>query len=232
MIIMLNHKSNLTKDEFLKYQQELMKVDKKNNSLVVFPSSIYLSLYEKSDIELGSQNVSYFDSGSHTGEVSAKQLKSLGVNYVLVGHSERRSEQRETDVIINKKIEKLISENFKIVLCVGESIDEKNNNQTEQKILTELKEDLEGLEINYDNLIVAYEPIWAIGSGQVPTKHEIEEVAKTIKSYIPVKVLYGGSVDSHNVEDIYSPFIDGFLLGKASLKPSEVQKIIDVCEGK
>ncbi len=226
MIIMLNNKSNLTKEEYLSYQKELFSIDRKNHKLVVFPSDVYLPFYKDKGIDLGSQDVSLYEEGSHTGEIAATQLKSLGVEYVLVGHSERRSEQGDNDHRINDKIKRLYQEDLKVVLCVGENLEQRENNYIEF-ILKQIKKDLRGIDIDKDKLIIAYEPIWAIGSGKIPSKKDIEEVVSSIKEIYPVKVLYGGSVDDSNVEKVLFPLLDGFLLGKASLYPQKVQKLID-----
>ena len=226
MIFMLNNKSNFTKSEYLDYQNKLFALDKKNSLVVVFPSNVYLPMYEDNEVRLGSQNVSKYDLGSHTGEVCASQLKSLGVEYSIVGHSERRRDG-ESDNDINEKIKRLVDSNIKIVLCVGETIDERKSDNFVDVVIGQIKRALEGIEIDYNNLIVAYEPIWAIGTGKVPTSFDIEKMAVAIKNTIPVKVLYGGSVDDENIESVLSSSIDGFLLGKSSLDVLKLKRMID-----
>ncbi len=226
MIFMLNNKSNFTKKEYLDYQKKLFALDKKNSLVVVFPSNVYLPMYEDNEVRLGSQNVSKYDLGSHTGEVCASQLKSLGVEYSIVGHSERRRDG-ESDNDINEKIKRLVDSNIKIVLCVGETIDERKSDNFVDVVIGQIKRALEGIEIDYNNLIVAYEPIWAIGTGKVPTSFDIEKMAVAIKNTIPVKVLYGGSVDDENIESVLSSSIDGFLLGKSSLDVLKLKRMID-----
>lgn len=226
MIFMLNNKSNFTKEEYLDYQKKLFALDKKNSLVVVFPSNVYLPMYEDNEVRLGSQNVSKYDLGSHTGEVCASQLKSLGVEYSIVGHSERRRDG-ESDNDINEKIKRLVDSNIKIVLCVGETIDERKSDNFVDVVIGQIKRALEGIEIDYNNLIVAYEPIWAIGTGKVPTSFDIEKMAVAIKNTIPVKVLYGGSVDDENIESVLSSSIDGFLLGKSSLDVLKLKRMID-----
>ena len=223
---MLNNKSNFTKKEYLDYQKKLFALDKKNSLVVVFPSNVYLPMYEDNEVRLGSQNVSKYDLGSHTGEVCASQLKSLGVEYSIVGHSERRRDG-ESDNDINEKIKRLVDSNIKIVLCVGETIDERKSDNFVDVVIGQIKRALEGIEIDYNNLIVAYEPIWAIGTGKVPTSFDIEKMAVAIKNTIPVKVLYGGSVDDENIESVLSSSIDGFLLGKSSLDVLKLKRMID-----
>ena len=227
MIVMLNNKSNFLKDEYLEYQKKLNSLDKRGASVVVFPSDVYLSFYDASDIKLGSQNVSRFDVGSHTGEVSASQLKSLGESYALVGHSERRSEEKEDNNIIREKIKRLVDADIRVVLCVGETREERENKDPIQVVLDEVKSDLDGIDIDYNKLVIAYEPIWSIGTGNIPRKEDIEEMISSLKEFIPVKVLYGGSVDSLNVLDVISKSCDGLLLGKSSINIEELDKIFD-----
>lgn len=227
MIIMLNNKSNFTRDEYLSYQAKLFSLDRKDCSIVVFPSFTNLALYEDNYIRLGSQNVSAYETGSHTGEVSAEQLKSLGVEYCLIGHSERRSEQGESDLLLRVKILRLMEAGIKVVLCVGETLEEKRNSNSVSKVISQIKSDIDGMNIKYDDLIIAYEPVWAIGTGKVATADDIELVSRAIKDYIPVKVLYGGSVDSNNISSVLTPSVDGFLLGKSSLDTVDLQKLID-----
>lgn len=224
---MLNNKSNFTRDEYLSYQNRLFNLDRKDSFIVVFPSFLNLGFYEEHYIRLGSQNVSAYESGAHTGEVSALQLKSFGVEYCLVGHSERRVEQGEVDALLRVKIQRLMETGIKVVLCVGETIDERQSSNSINKVISQIKSDIDELNINYDNLIIAYEPIWAIGTGKVATASDIELVVRAIKEYIPVKVLYGGSVDFNNVSSVLAPSIDGFLLGKSSLDTGGLQKLID-----
>ncbi len=226
MIFMLNNKSNFTKEEYLDYQSKLFALDKKDSFVVVFPSNIYLSMYEDNEVKLGCQNVSKYDLGSHTGEVCASQLKSLGVEYSIVGHSERRHDG-ESDDDIREKIKRLVESNIKVVLCVGETLDERENSNFVDVVIGQIKRALEGIDIDYNNLIVAYEPIWAIGTGKVAFSSDIEKMTVAIKNTIPVKVLYGGSVDDSNIESVLSSSIDGFLLGKSSLDVLKLKRMID-----
>jgi len=229
MIVMLNNKCHFTKDEFIKYQEELQKIDKYNNTLILCPSNIYLALFESTDISLASQNVSKFDNGAHTGEVSALQLSSLKVKYSLVGHSERREEEKENDEDIALKIEKLNNYGIKPVLCIGETLNIRKSGETNSFLLKQISSALKNNKINLENLIIAYEPRWAIGTGVIPTKEEIEEVVNFIKSNYPVKVLYGGSVNEKNVTSLNSSVIDGYLLGGISLEPKKLQQLLKSC---
>ena len=226
MIVILNNKCNLFADEFIKYQSKLATIDSEHK-IVLCPSLPYLSKFHLDNIELGSQNVSSYYEGSYTGEVAATQLKDLGVKYCIVGHSERRKFQKETSQDINRKIDMLLDNDIIPILCVGENSNEKQAGLTIVKIINELKECLRDIE-NISNVIIAYEPIWAIGTGNTPTREEIDSVLKEIKEEYPENILvYGGSLSEKNIDEINkSTYIDGYLLGGLSLKTEELKSFI------
>ena len=218
MIIALNNKSNLTKEEFLKYKEDIQKLNFKTSNVILIPSNIYLAAANIPNISLGSQNVSMYEMGPHTGEVSASQLKQLGVSYCLVGHSERRKEQHETNIEIRNKIKNLLNQGIIPILCIGETKEEKNTAHT--VIYQELQEALIGLtEEELKKVIIAYEPVWSIGTGLIPTSTEIESIVTKIKETYPNNlVLYGGSVTLENIEKLTQEnAVDGYLLGGLSL---------------
>lgn len=231
MIIALNNKSNLTKEEFLKYQEDIQKLNFKTSNVILIPSNIYLAAANIPNISLGSQNVSMYEMGPHTGEVSASQLRQLGVSYCLVGHSERRKEQHETNIEIRNKIKNLLNQGIIPILCIGETKEEKNTAHT--VIYQELQEALIGLtEEELKKVIIAYEPVWSIGTGLIPTSTEIESIVTKIKETYPNNlVLYGGSVTLENIEKLtQGNAIDGYLLGGLSLQLDKVQILIDKIE--
>lgn len=231
MIIALNNKSNLTKEEFLKYQEDIQKLNFKTSNVILIPSNIYLAAANIPNISLGSQNVSMYEMGPHTGEVSASQLKQLGVSYCLVGHSERRKEQHETNIEIRNKIKNLLNQGIIPILCIGETKEEKNTAHT--VIYQELQEALIGLtEEELKKVIIAYEPVWSIGTGLIPTSTEIENIVTKIKEQYPNNlVLYGGSVTIDNIEKLTREnAVDGYLLGGLSLQLDKVQILIDKIE--
>ena len=218
MIIALNNKCNLGKDEFNAYLDELYKVE--SNNIILIPSTINIPLVDPNKIDLGAQNVSRDGIGPHTGEIAAKQLKSYGVKYCLVGHSERRIEQKESNYDCAEKIKMLLNEDIIPILCVGENLDDRKSNNYKEYINNEIKKatnELNSEEI--EKLIVAYEPIYSIGSGIIPTNEEIEEVFNIIKETLPTnKLLYGGSVNDENISILKNTNnIDGFLIGGLSL---------------
>ena len=226
---------NLEYTAIKKYLDELEHLDIKENKLVVCPSDIYLTNFIDKNFIVGSQNASSNKDGAYTGEVSASQLKSLGVRYSLVGHSERRKYFKEDNLDINRKIRLLLINRIKPILCVGESLNDKNSSSTKEVIFRQLQGALDKLSArDIENLVIAYEPVWAIGSGMVPTNEEIESVVFYIKDLIyknfkiNVCVLYGGSVNEENIDIIkQSKGIDGYLLGGISLHLSKLQELIN-----
>jgi triose-phosphate isomerase len=229
MIVVLNNKSNLDKKEFMEYQNELKKIES-SYQLVICPSQVYLNSIDLPTFDLGSQNVSSYHQGAYTGEIYAHQLKSLDVKYCLVGHSERRKYQRETNKDINEKIKRLLEEEITPILCIGETKEQKDSKKTKSVLLSELNECLSG--INNNDIIIAYEPIWAIGTGITPTKDEVEDVLKEIKKvYQKNKLIYGGSLNQENIVEFKTSYlIDGYLLGGLSLKPQELKDFISKIE--
>ena len=210
------------------------------NKIVIAPPFPFLAAVKKvlRRVKLGAQNVSENYHGPYTGEVTAEELKDLGVSYVIVGHSERRS-LGETDLIINKKIKAAIKKNLKVILCVGEpwSVRKKGIRAAEKFVREQLQKDLKGIEnwkLKIENLIVAYEPVWAIGTGRADKPQDAIQMIRFIKKFLNPKsyilnpkVLYGGSVTAKNAAKFLNQKeIDGALVGGASLKPKKFQKII------
>ena len=228
MMLILNNKCNLTKEEFLNYQEELSEIETPY-PIILCPTNINIGLFASEKIELGSQNVSKFDNGAYTGEISAILLKSYNVKYSLVGHSERRMQQKETNQDINEKIKKLLDNNIIPILCVGETKEERDNNQVKEVInrqLSEATRDISQEEMK--KIIIAYEPVWSIGTGEIPTRTEIEEVVNYIRGFTPNnKIVYGGSANESNIDRIKTNMIDGYLVGGLSLKPKQIQTFIN-----
>ncbi len=217
---------------FLKEYFEKLKVNS-NNCTVICPPSIYLNTLiniNTKSIFVGSQDVSIHKEGAYTGELSSKMLVDNNVNFCLVGHSERRQLFSETNINVKKKCINLIEEKIIPVICIGETLEEKQKNLTEKVLLTQIKESIPVIS-NDENTIIAYEPIWAIGTGLTPTFEEIDSVHSMIKSiekkFKNYKILYGGSVKSSNSSKINAlQNVDGCLIGGASLKVDEFNIII------
>lgn len=232
MIIAFNHKSNLTKEEYLNYLKDMSEVTTKH-TLVVCPSFINISHPFPNNIHIGSQNVSSFNSGAHTGEISVQQLKSYNVEYSLVGHSERRIEQGEDDEIIQKKINQLLENNITPILCVGESHQERSTGRTEEVLQKQIDTVIKSLnKEDRKKIIIAYEPTWAIGTGLIPSNKDIKKSIIFIKKQLPMSsVLYGGSVNEENIDIIKKiPEIDGYLLGGLSLRVDKIKKFLSKVE--
>ncbi|MFL2694370.1 MAG: triose-phosphate isomerase [Candidatus Actinomarina sp.] len=196
---------------------------------------------DKLKIKLSSQNVSQYSSGAYTGEISAAQLKKLDIEYAIVGHSERRTLFNEVDSVINDKVNRLIDSEIVPIFCFGESIDERKSGTYLNFIENQINEGLKGLRKDkVKKLVVAYEPIWAIGTGEVASLENIVEVLDYVKNIINkkpffnddnIKFIYGGSVSPDNAEDILnSKIVDGALVGGASLDPNKFLDIIKAVE--
>ncbi len=228
MIIVLNNKCNLNKDEFKDYLNSLNKIDTQH-TLILTPTFLNIPEFSSNKILLGAQNVGSFENGAHTGEVCAEQLKSYGVKYCIVGHSERRKDQKETNEDIKNKIEQLTSHNIVPILCIGETKEQRQENIYKDILIEQLDSVLKQLSPNIRReVIIAYEPIWSIGSGIIPNNKEIEEVNLLIKSYYNNEILYGGSVNENNIEELKKcSSIDGYLLGGLSLKPANLQEFVN-----
>ena len=196
---------------------------------------------DKLKIKLSSQNVSQFDSGAFTGEVSAAQLKKLEIDFAIVGHSERRSLFNEVDSVINVKVNKLIQSDIVPIFCFGESVEERKSGSYLNFIENQINEGLKGLRKDkLKQLVVAYEPIWAIGTGEVASLENIVEVLVYVKNIISkkpffnddnIKFIYGGSVTQDSAKDILnSKIVDGALVGGASLDATKFVDIIKAVE--
>ena len=225
MLIVLNNKCHFEKENFKKYVKELNKI-KTTNELVLCPSNIFLNNIKLNRIFLGSQNVSSYSNGAYTGEVSAKQLKSIGVSYSIVGHSERKDKESLEE--INLKIKELLKYNIIPILCIGETKEEKATKKTTKSIKKQIVKALKDIEIP-EKVIIAYEPIWAIGTGDIPTEKEIKSIVKYIKKILPNnRLIYGGSVNEDNI-DIFNKeeIVDGYLLGGLSLYPKRLKSFFE-----
>jgi len=196
---------------------------------------------DKLKIKLSSQNVSQFVSGAYTGEVSATQLKKLEIDYGIVGHSERRTLFNEGDLVINDKVNRLIESEIAPIFCFGESIEERKSGSYLNFIENQINEGLKGLRKDkVKKLIIAYEPIWAIGTGEVASLENIVEVLDYVKNIISkkpffnedvIKFIYGGSVSPDNAQDILNTkIVDGALVGGASLDATKFVDIIKAVE--
>ena len=247
-IIVGNWKLNLDHLEAIQLFQKLnysldSDIDKKI-SIVVAPSHTSLRSIQtiidadKLNIFLSSQDVSMFNDGPFTGEVSAHQLNKLNISFCIVGHSERRQYFKETDEIINSKINNLINKEITPIVCFGENIDQRNDGSFMDFLINQIENSTKGLRKDkVDEIIFAYEPIWAIGTGETPSLQDIIHVMSEVKEFVSkksffnedsTKFIYGGSVSPDNSGEILnSNIIDGALVGGASLDIEKFVKIIE-----
>jgi len=204
--------------------------DKVENCLIVCPPVPYIFEIKSNNIYKGAQDCSEHIEGAYTGEISAKILKDIGCQFCIIGHSERRNLFNEKNEIIFKKITNCIQNEIIPIICIGENLDQKKQNLTKDILEDQLINCLPK-NINLNNLIIAYEPIWSIGTGIIPSVEEILNIHKYIKESIfsepKLKILYGGSVKANNYKEIIElPFVDGLLVGGASINLDEFNKII------
>ena len=243
-VIAGNWKMNMLPNEAIEYIQnfENLVKDTENEVILCVP---YIDLFyclmnaQGTNIKIGAQNMHWKENGAYTGEVSPKMLKSIGVEYVIIGHSERRAYFAETDETVNLKIKAAFENELKPIVCVGESLDQREAGKAEEIITTQTRLALEGLSNDQvKNTIIAYEPIWAIGTGKTATSEDANDAIKAIRAEIAkiygnevaeeVIIQYGGSVKSSNANELFTTSdIDGGLVGGASLKPDEFAKIVN-----
>lgn len=243
-VIAGNWKMNMLPNEAIDYIQafEPMVKDAKAEVILCVPyTDLFYCLMnaQGTNIKIGAQNMHFAETGAYTGEVSGKMLKSIGVEYVIIGHSERRQYYNETDESVNKKIKAAFENELKPIVCVGENLEEREAGKTEERITSQTRLALEGLsKEQVKNTIIAYEPIWAIGTGKTATSEDANNSIKAIRAEIrkiygeevaeEVIIQYGGSVKSSNAKELFSTSdIDGGLVGGASLKPEEFSKIVN-----
>lgn len=243
-VIAGNWKMNMLPDETIKMIEELAPLVEGAQSEVIlcvpFTDLFYALLTaQNTNIKIGAQNMHWEESGAYTGEVSGEMLKCIGVEYVIIGHSERRQYFNETDETVNKKVKAALRNDLKPIVCVGETLEQREAGKTEEVITSQTKLALEGLtEEQVQNTIIAYEPIWAIGTGKTATAEDANNSIKDIRNEIRknygqniaenVIIQYGGSVKASNAKELFSTSdIDGGLVGGASLKVEEFANIVN-----
>lgn len=235
---------NMLPNEAIQFIEELIPLvkDTENEVILCVPyTDLFYALLtaQNTNIKIGAQNMHYEEKGAYTGEISAQMLKSINVEYVIIGHSERRQYFNETDETVNKKIKAAFANGLKPIVCVGETLEQRENGETVKIITNQTKLALEGLtDEQVKNTIIAYEPIWAIGTGKTATSEDANNSIKAIRDEIcqiygqnvanGVIIQYGGSVKSSNAKELFEMSdIDGGLVGGASLKSEEFSKIVN-----
>lgn len=233
---------NKTPSEALEFASEINKFEFNKVDVLLAPSFVTLESLRKNlkdEIKVAGQNVSQFDEGAYTGEVSTTMLKDIGVDDVIIGHSERREKFLESDEIINAKVKKALEDDLSVILCLGESLEIKEEGREVDFVRVELLNSLDGVK-NIEKVTIAYEPIWAIGTGKTCSSEDAEKMCREIRNIIDekygevsqkIRILYGGSVKPSNAGEILSKEnIDGVLVGGASLKASDFIEIIKAGE--
>ena len=246
-IVAGNWKMNMTHDESVNLIEELKQISTNYVDIKIAPSFTNLnkavSLLGSSGIEVIAQNVHFEERGAFTGEISIEMLTSVGVNSVIIGHSERRKYFNENDFILSKKTKIAIDNSVNIIFCVGEELSEREKGDHFELIKNQIISGLFGLDIEQiKNVIVAYEPVWAIGTGKTAENYQIQEMHEYIRKLFndkygsdisqQIRILYGGSVKPNNAEEIFSlNDVDGGLIGGASLNFSDFNAIVQAANG-
>ncbi len=233
----MNGNTNFVNSFLSEIKQEIIPHIASNSKIILCPPSIYLSIAvtscENTPVEIGAQDCSAHKVGSYTGEISADMMSDVGSKWLILGHSERRQYHNENNSLLYEKMLSAKLASLKVIFCVGETYEQYLNKKTEQIIMEQLSVVCDSNFEDFD-YIIAYEPVWAIGTGLMPKLEEINQIHKFIKSYIFEKskkkfnaqVLYGGSVNPKNINQIKSlSNVDGVLVGGASLHPEEFKQI-------
>ncbi len=242
-IVAGNWKMNKTLEEangLVTYLIELLEENEDVIKIIIPPFPFLSALHLKTKntvLQLGAQDCSAHTQGAFTGEVSASALKSVGCNFVLVGHSERRTYHQEQNELLIEKTKQALNANLIVILCVGESLQQRKANQQETIVATQITSVLEALtKEQLQHIILAYEPVWAIGTGETATPQQAQEMHHFIRNLISkhhgselansISILYGGSCNAQNAQELFAcPDIDGGLIGGASLKADDFAKI-------
>ena len=198
-----------------------------------------VELTKGSNIKVGAENVHWAEKGAFTGEISAKMLVELGVEYVIIGHSERRQYFGETDATVNARTKAALQAGLKPIICVGETLEQREKNRTKSVVRKQINGAFDGIDADeLKNIVVAYEPVWAIGTGKTATSEQAEETIKNIRSMVAklygrklankLRIQYGGSMNPKNVSELMAqPNIDGGLIGGASLKAVDFSQVVN-----
>lgn len=243
-VIAGNWKMNMLPNETINFIEGLSQEikDVKNEIILCVPyTDLFYALLtaQNTNIKIGAQNMHWKEKGAYTGEISGQMLKSIGVEYVIIGHSERRQYFAETDETVNLKVKSALENNLKPIICVGETLEQREHGETEKIIESQIKLALKDLtKEQIRAIIIAYEPVWAIGTGKTATPEEENNVIKYIRKQIKelyneeiaenIIIQYGGSVKASNAEELFNMSdIDGALVGGASLNFKEFSEIVN-----
>ena len=221
-LLIFNMKTTMNIDDINHYLKEITSLP---SNVIVCPEMIYVPYFLKK-YQVALQNI--YIEGTYTGEVDVSHVKPMGIDYVIIGHSERRQYLHETNELINLKVKESLKNGLKVILCIGETKEERDSGRTQDILKKQLEECLK--DIDSKDIIIGYEPVWAIGTGVIPTNEDIEKTVDYIKKICHnLRVVYGGSVKSSNIASLNNiENVDGFLVGKSSTVVDEVKKLIEV----
>ena len=248
-IIAGNWKMHKNRDEALEFiylvNENVPSIDEVE-TIICAPSLYLRDLVKRQgdNLRIGAQNMHYLDSGAYTGEITGAMLRNIGVEYVIIGHSERRAYYNETDETVNLKTKKAIETNLVPIVCVGEELEARENGTTNEVVSTQVIKAYKDIKADEAlKTVIAYEPVWAIGTGKTATKEQANETIKEIRNVVKslynedvasrIRILYGGSVKPDNIADLLSTSdIDGALVGGASLEPKSFLALADAAKNK
>lgn len=234
--LICNLKANKNKEEYIEYEKGLLEIPFDNDiELIICPSTPFLYLFQSETYKLGSQDISKYENGAHTGENTAEQLQSLNVQYALIGHSERRKLFKEEEQTIIDKIKKAYHSHIRPIYFIGESFEQRQYNLTSITLEKQLSHIIDRVpDYKREKMIIVYEPIWAIGSGKTPTIEEISRSIRIIKEILLTKynidlpILYGGSINEGNIDELITiNNLDGYVLGESS---KDINNVIAIYE--
>ncbi len=227
MIFAANFKTNHTRastEKYIEALKEKLLAKKPEDQVYIFPPATALNSYE-GDFTLGAQNAYPAKNGAYTGEIGTEQLEEFGIRTILIGHSERREHLGESQEIVAQKFAFFKDQGYEIIYCIGEPLEIRE--EGDEAVMEYLLAQFDGIDISYENLIIAYEPIWAIGTGRSATVEEIASTHTSLKQTVQKPLLYGGSVKLENIEEIINiRGVDGVLVGSASLDADNFSKMI------
>jgi len=231
VLIAANFKTFKTRQETLDYYRDVKTFIEKNKITVesmIFPTATSLNMFRGSTV-VGAQNAYPVVNGAFTGEIGLNQLKEFGVKTILIGHSERRHIMGESQELLAQKFNFFKEQGFTIVFCIGEPLEVREEGS--EKLMAYLDEQLDGIDLNYEKLILAYEPVWAIGTGLTPSSGEIELIHTALRQKIKAPILYGGSVKVNNAKELLSlENVDGALIGSGALQAENFCTILEIAQ--
>lgn len=231
MLIAANFKTNMTRRqtaEYYKAASSYIAANSITSDAMIFPPATALDSFE-GKITVGAQNAYAVENGAFTGEIGLDQLDEFGIKTILIGHSERRHILGESQELLVQKFNYFKEQGFTIVYCIGEPLEVREEGS--EALMSYLDDQLEGIDLDYDNLVIAYEPVWAIGTGLTPSENEVELIHTALRQKIACPILYGGSVKTANAKELLAlDNVDGALIGSGALNIDDFCEILSIAE--